>query len=192
MTELNDDIHRIILSFLSLHSCNSMMLVDRRMSILASEDAIAEKYVKTRLLSIIEQYGQSSVGSLSFYEPFTKIEKDFRKSFISFHKQVHQKIEENNQLITEQIRKRPKIQNYHSAQQLKQSVLPTDKIVIGRPLKIVMIGEHAVGKTSLICRLQSDYFSDGLYAAMDQVDINFKFGQEIVTLRLWDTSGMEE
>lgn len=63
----------------------------------------------------------------------------------------------------------------------------------GIRIKLVVVGDGAVGKTSLLIRCSTGEFpSDYLPTVFENYAAQMKFGSELIILHLWDTAGQEE
>ena len=63
------------------------------------------------------------------------------------------------------------------------------------PIKLVVVGDGAVGKTCLLLRYtQNVYHIDAEYVPtiMDEAKANKEVDGELVKLELWDTAGQED
>lgn len=72
------------------------------------------------------------------------------------------------------------------------TINPTDPV--GRRVKLLMLGDSGVGKSSLIYRWTLDTFSPSLTST---VGVNFKSKKidlhgEIIQVQVWDTAGQEQ
>lgn len=69
-----------------------------------------------------------------------------------------------------------------------------DESVITIRYKVVIIGDVAVGKSSLVTRLSSNHFKDGYEPSIgvDFANKSIKFKDKLVKMQIWDTAGQEK
>ena len=59
-------------------------------------------------------------------------------------------------------------------------------------VKIIIVGEHNVGKTNIISRFADDESNNKVTIGVDYYDYNLEYKNKIFQLTLWDTAGQEK
>ena len=59
-------------------------------------------------------------------------------------------------------------------------------------VKIIIVGEHNVGKTNIISRFADDESNNKVTIGVDYYNYNLEYKNKIFQLTLWDTAGQEK
>ena len=216
---LNDDIFRIILSFLSITELNRVHETSKsfRMARLTTEDAYWRNYVLTTLNELIKR-AQYRIPTNTFtkmckiddfYIPYTNntIQKDFKRCLIHLKRQMNEKVDNNMKNTTKKLSslQRSEKSNKHEFPFINapQLLNLTDNVInqyatrlnhsTPNKFKVTFNGEGSVGKSSLIYVLNHGVFPDYWMFRTDGATLNKTlFSTVNIEISLCDTIAQEE
>ncbi|KAG2394032.1 hypothetical protein C9374_003796 [Naegleria lovaniensis] len=216
LSMLNDDIYRLVLSFLSISELNRVHETSKtfRMAQLATEDCLWKNYTLKTINALVQraQYKLPSLDGFKtsttiddFYLPYMNhghaIQKDFKLCLIHLQTQMNIKVENNMKNVMKQLTSLQKSSKSKESPFIDQSQLVNlkDQIInqyatqlLHSPLKFkaVFNGEGAVGKSSLIYTISYGTFPDYWMFRTDGAMLNKTLDNNIkMELSLWDTAG---
>ncbi|KAG2381888.1 hypothetical protein C9374_005680 [Naegleria lovaniensis] len=219
---LNEDVFRVVFSFLTIHDLNQIIATGKNhpMPILARDDQFWELYSRQKFGKIRNEIGQLLFNQnekvLSLIPNI--IEREFRKQLVEFVCHVQSEIENNFKKLKNRVCnfKHDAIPNNDHDQRVlslvttyveKEEILNVNNEEIQKEInkhlkkksksfKVVIVGSTSVGKTKLVDTLDTGYYSEYMNKGCCSFEyISYVSEQDkskSCRFNLWDTSGCED
>ncbi|KAG2389220.1 hypothetical protein C9374_014620 [Naegleria lovaniensis] len=205
---LNDDVYRWILSFLNYSDWMQLQLVNKnfRLCQLTEDDQLwkpvyMKKLEEFREASLGESVGVTNDGeNNNFYSKFELLKErneNFKTSLIEFIKELHTKADNNFKQLTSDIENVnvTRLHNFYKLEDISkytQDQIRNSYIGQWKVLKVVVVGDHSNGKSSLVHRCLYNNFSvQYIPQVYEAFSCTSSFLPEY-SIGYWDTPGQAE